>query len=553
MAQHQSIGPAEQVLVEFRAVVFLYDSQVSRWSEVGEPNLCSRVFLISTRTYGSMCCYRIFGRLESTGHVTLDWTLTDKDEYVLYNTKWHQMRTATGIFYGFGVVSESEGSRFSVIIQNTLRSLQGTQTQSLQSQAHQSQLAPDAKGSGRVSPNLKLPNPTQRVPDSPGQDGNRTQRKRDFDVQIDSFCAALSEAIMNGKQEQAVEIAKKLTLQKVNLSIKLKNPNLVTMDAGGNTITLRVVVEDKESSGGTFSMKVSPTCTIEKLQQEVFDRFGFPVQVQKWIVGKKVPKPADTLHDLLVRQSGATVFLYLLSGKTVGLRQSDVEQLGRGDTATSSTLRSNASCSSAATTSSTFSSSFSTSSNLRQAVSTPNLAAGNVPPAFGELSREEQVLERDFASLMPQRLPATGPNWQDISGPATFHVDPTMDIRTLQNKLAQQCMAQRSGPASPSNPAVEEVVLNNIDPEEQQAREGGQSSRGWTCEMCTFVNQPTRPGCEVCTAARPEGYVVPVDTMLNEQERNRLAAEQRQEALFQQAEEGRLVDIQRFLRQNAEP
>ena len=30
-----------------------------------------------------------------------------------------------------------------------------------------------------------------------------------------------------------------------------------------------MVVEDKESSGGTFSMKVSPTCTIERLQQEV--------------------------------------------------------------------------------------------------------------------------------------------------------------------------------------------------------------------------------------------------------------------------------------------
>mgnify|MGYP000592135080 CR=1 FL=1 len=69
MAQHQSIGPAEQVLVEFRAVVFLYDSQVSRWNEVAESNVCSRVFLISTRPYGSMCCYRIFGRLESTGHV----------------------------------------------------------------------------------------------------------------------------------------------------------------------------------------------------------------------------------------------------------------------------------------------------------------------------------------------------------------------------------------------------------------------------------------------------------------------------------------------------
>ena len=33
--------------------------------------------------------------------------------------------------------------------------------------------------------------------------------------------------------------------------------------------SLRVVVEDKESSGGAFSMKVSPTATIERLQQEV--------------------------------------------------------------------------------------------------------------------------------------------------------------------------------------------------------------------------------------------------------------------------------------------
>ena len=38
------------------------------------------------------------------------------------------MRTATGIIYGFGVLSESEGSRFSVIIQHTLRSLQGTES-----------------------------------------------------------------------------------------------------------------------------------------------------------------------------------------------------------------------------------------------------------------------------------------------------------------------------------------------------------------------------------------------------------------------------------------
>lgn len=29
---------------------------------------------------------------------------------------------------------------------------------------------------------------------------------------------------------------------------------------------------------------------------------------------------------------------------------------------------------------------------------------------------------------------------------------------------------------------------------------------GWNCKLCTFVNKPTRPGCEMCGAARPEDF-----------------------------------------------
>uniref|UniRef100_A0A3P8WYT8 RanBP-type and C3HC4-type zinc finger-containing protein 1 n=1 Tax=Cynoglossus semilaevis TaxID=244447 RepID=A0A3P8WYT8_CYNSE len=32
---------------------------------------------------------------------------------------------------------------------------------------------------------------------------------------------------------------------------------------------------------------------------------------------------------------------------------------------------------------------------------------------------------------------------------------------------------------------------------------------GWTCTRCTFLNKPTRPGCEICGGDRPEGYKVP--------------------------------------------
>ncbi|XP_061778001.1 ranBP-type and C3HC4-type zinc finger-containing protein 1 isoform X1 [Nerophis ophidion] len=35
------------------------------------------------------------------------------------------------------------------------------------------------------------------------------------------------------------------------------------------------------------------------------------------------------------------------------------------------------------------------------------------------------------------------------------------------------------------------------------------SSQGWSCPSCTFINKPTRPGCEICSADRPDNYVVP--------------------------------------------
>ncbi|KFW03815.1 RanBP-type and C3HC4-type zinc finger-containing protein 1, partial [Fulmarus glacialis] len=32
---------------------------------------------------------------------------------------------------------------------------------------------------------------------------------------------------------------------------------------------------------------------------------------------------------------------------------------------------------------------------------------------------------------------------------------------------------------------------------------------GWSCPKCTFINKPTRPGCEMCSTDRPDDYVVP--------------------------------------------
>ncbi|XP_069813046.1 sharpin isoform X2 [Dendropsophus ebraccatus] len=48
---------------------------------------------------------------------------------------------------------------------------------------------------------------------------------------------------------------------------------------------------------------------------------------------------------------------------------------------------------------------------------------------------------------------------------------------------------------------------------------------GWSCPQCTFINKPTRPGCEMCSADRPSDYVVPEEYTPDEVERRRLQLE----------------------------
>ncbi|KAM6164740.1 ranBP-type and C3HC4-type zinc finger-containing protein 1 [Rhynchocyon petersi] len=57
---------------------------------------------------------------------------------------------------------------------------------------------------------------------------------------------------------------------------------------------------------------------------------------------------------------------------------------------------------------------------------------------------------------------------------------------------------------------------------------------GWQCPGCTFINKPTRPGCEMCCRARPEAYQVPASYQPDEDERARLAGEEEALRQYQQ-------------------
>ncbi|KAK1799735.1 hypothetical protein P4O66_006272 [Electrophorus voltai] len=49
---------------------------------------------------------------------------------------------------------------------------------------------------------------------------------------------------------------------------------------------------------------------------------------------------------------------------------------------------------------------------------------------------------------------------------------------------------------------------------------------GWSCLQCTFVNKPTRPGCEICSAERPQNYKIPDLYQPDEEEAQRLQQEE---------------------------
>ncbi|XP_068170629.1 ranBP-type and C3HC4-type zinc finger-containing protein 1 [Antennarius striatus] len=56
-------------------------------------------------------------------------------------------------------------------------------------------------------------------------------------------------------------------------------------------------------------------------------------------------------------------------------------------------------------------------------------------------------------------------------------------------------------PETPALPARPPTGITTPDSPEPQL--------GWACAMCTFMNKPTRPGCEICGHERPEDYEVP--------------------------------------------
>ncbi|KAM9500491.1 ranBP-type and C3HC4-type zinc finger-containing protein 1 [Clarias gariepinus] len=79
---------------------------------------------------------------------------------------------------------------------------------------------------------------------------------------------------------------------------------------------------------------------------------------------------------------------------------------------------------------------------------------------------------------------------------------------------------------------------------------GTNTQLGWACPSCTYINKPTRPGCEMCSTDRPESYTVPGGYRPDTLELRRIQQEKEAIRQYQQAKEAerrenyaRLVEV----------
>jgi len=64
----------------------------------------------------------------------------------------------------------------------------------------------------------------------------------------------------------------------------------------------------------------------------------------------------------------------------------------------------------------------------------------------------------------------------------------------------------------------ESVDTRGQQPPPEPVRTSTPPPVGWTCPVCTVINVPYRPGCEVCGADRPDDYQLPPDYKPTEEE-----------------------------------
>ncbi|KAK5898438.1 hypothetical protein CgunFtcFv8_015855 [Champsocephalus gunnari] len=245
-------------------------------------------------------------------------------------------------------------------------------------------------------------------------------------------------------------------------------------DAEDNEVNLVVAVEDSSSSC-CVTVKVFPHMTTAALKQQMFLEYGFHPRVQRWVIGQCLCSDQRSLASYGVRQNDDSAFLFLLSARHARLSLQALQQDQE-------------------------------SALLLTPPSLPLLSPPSLPPPTPPLNATSangpSSLDRRPYTTLPARLhSSTGGSERG-------------NIREIRD-LANMEMPQLNRALTPNTA----------------------STQGWACPSCTYINKPTRPGCEICSTNRPERYVVPGGYRPDDLELRRIQQEKEAVRQYQQARE----------------
>ncbi|XP_046879964.1 ranBP-type and C3HC4-type zinc finger-containing protein 1 [Hypomesus transpacificus] len=261
----------------------------------------------------------------------------------------------------------------------------------------------------------------------------------------EEMCAELTKAIEDGDMQAASSLAASLARQQAALRIQ---PSVRSCEE--TEISLAVVVEDSSSSC-CVTVKVFPHATIAALKQQVFLEYGFHPRVQRWVISQCLCTDQRSLASYGVRRDSDTAFLYLLTARHSRLTRHLLQQ----DQESALLLA--------------------PPSNPPPSCSHPHpLSLGSSNSGGGPLQDWRTY------STMPPQLCNNGTGTRAAGGAEKQNVGELRDLIHLEMPQLNQALTQNKS-----------------------------SSQGWACPSCTYINKPTRPGCEICSTDRPESYTVP--------------------------------------------
>ncbi|XP_055996388.1 ranBP-type and C3HC4-type zinc finger-containing protein 1-like isoform X2 [Ostrea edulis] len=359
--------------------------------------------------------------------------------------------------------------------------------------------------------------------DSDQSDSDAYEDMMDQEKAIQRLVELLQAAINENDKEAAVKHAESLAASAAKVAISLDSSSL--KNPKDTEFSLKVYVEDREASGGCITLNVKPTDTVKDLKLRMCLKHSFPMEVQKWIIGKRIPPDTETLQKARVTP-GQAVYLYLISPKSVGLtKEKFMEDRHRKLHNQYPSVQ------------------YQKQGPTNFAESGPYIPMGTPVTPQTPLSTARQRSE-------PYSSSSTGGGQTPNPG--------------QQGQLQQQKSRESQGKPKVPHQIIREqslegfevippgAVVRDIPQVQSNKQQETKIQAGWVCPACTYINQPTRPGCEICATNRPLDYQVPEGYKMTEEEEERIRRERQQEEQTQRLERERQERNRKLRQENFE-